>query len=209
MVAPMAKTPTLLGLVAAALCAGCGAAQGPPITHFIKPFDFNHVVLVDLVAEEGSEEHARDMTRALAKALRGRRLFRVEAMERTNPALRDLALDKRTMLTLDEVRAMREQLQTDAILFGAVTQCNVHPRMEVGLYLRLLDLQNGEVVWAVDHTWDTTDKLTEERMKTFFEDQMRADYSPADWRLVRMSPLTFQKFIAYEIVSLPPREDGD
>jgi len=214
MVAPMAKTPVLLGLVAAALCAGCGGNSGmSPGVYCESPWRFEgtNIILVDLEAGQGSEDHARDMTRALGKALQGKRLFHVDALDRSDPALRDLVLDKRTDLTLEEKRAMWEQLQADGILFGSVTQYNVHPRMEVGLYLRLYDLKRGVLIWALDHTWDTTDKLTEEQMKTFFEEEMRDDYPPAGWRLVRMSPLTFQKFIAHEIVATlpPPTEAGD
>jgi len=206
----MARTLTVSCLLmAVALCAGCGGgARNSSMGYYLENLDgINRVVLVELAADKGSEDNARNMTLALDKALQGKRLFRVETMARTHSVLRDLALNKRTALTFDEVRAMQEQLQTDAIIFGAVTQCNVYPRMEVGLYMRMLDLRRNVVVWAVDHTWDTTDKPTEQRMKTFFDEHLREDLAPAGWRMVRMSPLTFQKFIAYEIVAplpMPP-----
>ena len=202
-----ARTSTLLGLCAAALCAGCGNSP-PPIGYFVESSEgldhIRRVVLVDLRADEGSEQNALSMTEALGKGLQDSRVFHVDRLARTDPALRDLALDKRTTTTLEEVRDMQEQLRADAVMFGAVTQFSTHPRLQTGLFLRLLDLRRGVVVWAVDHTWDTTDKQTEARMKRFFDARMRGDYGPADWRMVRMSPLTFQKFIAHEVVATLP-----
>ena len=204
-----ARMPALLCLAATAVCAGCGGQSPAPIGYFVESGrcieGIGRVVLVDLRADRGTRDHARTMTEALAKGLQGSRLFHVEVLDRSDPALRDLPLDKRTSLSLDEIRTMREQLQSDAILFGAVTNFETHPRMAVGLFLRLLDLRRGVIVWAVDYTWDTTDKQTEARMKTFFDEQMRQGYGPADWRMARMSPLTFQKFITHEVVGTLPR----
>ena len=203
----------LAWLVATALVAGCGdRPAGAPIGYFVESdrclAGIDRVVLVDLRPDAGTEAHARNMTETLSKELRAARLFHVETLDRTDPALRDLPLDKRSMLSLDEIRTMRETLGSDAVLFGTVTHFQTHPRMAVGLFLRLLDLRRGTVVWAVDTTWDTTEKQTEGRMKTFFDAQMREGYGPADWRMARMSPLTFQKFIAYEIARTMPPPPG-
>jgi len=199
-------------LALAVLVAGCGGPSAAPIGYFVESDrcleGINRVILVDLRPDAGTDAHARNMTEALGKGLRGGKLFHVETLERSDPALRDLPLDKRTMLSLDEIRAMHEQVGSDAILFGTVTHFQTHPRMAVGLFLRLLDLRRGVIVWAVDYTWDTTEKQTEDRMKAFFDEQMRQGYGPADWRMARMSPLTFQKFIAHEVASTLPRPPG-
>ena len=206
-----ARILMLACLCAAALCAGCGTSPTPPpIGYFAEsPYCLDRirkVVLVDLRADEGSEPNASGLTEALVKGLQGSQVFYVERLGRSAPVLRDLALNKRTVLnvSLSEVQDMQQQLQSDAVLFGAVTQFNTHPRLETGVFLRLLDLRTGVVVWAVDHTWDTTDKQTAARMKKWFDEHMRGEYEPAGWRMARMSPLTFQKFIAHEIVATLP-----
>jgi len=197
-----------LCLCGAVLCAGCGRAAAPPIGYFVESSrcldNVRRVVLVDLRADRGGEPNAGGMTEALAKGLQGSHVFHVERLPQTHPALRDLALNKRTPLSFEEVRTMQEQLQSDAVLFGAVTQFTTHPRLETGLLLRLLDLRKGTIIWAVDYTWDTTEKQTEDRMKRWFETTMRREYEPASWRMARMSPATFRKFIAHEVVATLP-----
>jgi len=47
--------------------------------------------------------------------------------------------------------------------------------------------------------WDSTDIVIEERAKVFFSTQMRSDYGPMDWEMVRLSPRIYNKFISYEI----------
>ena len=73
------------------------------------------------------------------------------------------------------------------------------PRMQIGLYLQLLDLRRGRLVWGLDHTWDTTDRATEQRIKAFFRSRMRDGYGPLDWRMAVTSPKVFQKFVACEV----------
>jgi hypothetical protein len=79
-----------------------------------------------------------------------------------------------------------------------------HPRMQMGLSLRLLDLKRGQLAWAVDHVWDTTDKAVEKRIERYFNDQIRSGYEPMDSRLIMISPKAFEKFIAYEVAETLP-----
>ncbi|MCD6364367.1 MAG: hypothetical protein J7M14_00670 [Planctomycetes bacterium] len=182
-------------------CAGCGGK--PPIGYFLSsPTAFEgvqRVVLVSLAPTKGGPEIARSMTQALFEAIQKEMLFHVDVIPRTNPACRDLTLDKLGAYTLDELAVMRSELKCDFVLFGAVTGYQTHPRMKRGLYLRMLDLRGGELIWGVEHTWDSTSKALESRMKKFFSRRMRGGYEPADWRLARMSPKTFEQFIAYEV----------
>jgi len=70
----------------------------------------------------------------------------------------------------------------------------------MSLRLSLIDLRNGKLLWAVDHTWDTADKETQERIKRYFKNEVRAGYQPLREDLVSISPIEFNKFVAYEIV---------
>ena len=204
-----ARISVLLCLAAAALCTGCGGASSPPpIGYWIRSSNclagIGRVALVDLSPEQGSAANARGMTEALGKGLQGACEFYGDRVPRADPALRDLTMNKHAEFTDDEVHNMREQLKCDAVLFGAVTQFSTHPRLEIGLSLRLVDLRENCTIWSVDHTWDTTDKQTEARMKEWFDKHMREEYEPAGWRMARMSPLTFQRFIAHEVVATLP-----
>ena len=202
---------TRLGAIVAVLaaCVGCGPDRSP-VNHFVEASGSFHgihrVIMVGLRPDRGGSAIAGHTTEALFTAIQARKLFHLDVVDAADPACRDLPLDKREAFTMAELKKMREELRSDAVLFGAVTNFQTHPRMRMGLYLRLLDLAAGTLVWGIDHTWDSTDKATEKRMKDFFDSQMREGYTPADWRLARMSPRTFQKFVAYEIAeTLPSR----
>jgi len=163
------------------------------------------VVLIELTPRRCPPEIAESMTEALFAALQGRKLFHVDLLARTDSACRDLPLDKPGTFTSDEMKVMRKKLGCDAVLLGSVRGFQTYPRMQMGLYLRLVDLEAGTVTWGVDHTtWDTTDKNTEREMKEFFDKVMREGYAPANWRIARMSPRTFQKFVAWKIVETLP-----
>lgn len=199
------------------LIAGAGCSHPPPPQaqlgcYLSSPQDLrriHRVVLLELTQDSSVPPIARDMTESLFRAAQARNLFHIDQIARDDPLCRDLPLDGRGVYTIKDLMAMREALDCDAILFGRVTHYRSYPRMQIGLYVRLLDLQNGKLVWAVEHIWDSTDKATETRIKEFFESQMRSGYEPAQWELVTQSPKAFQKFVAFEIGQTLAPSQGD
>ena len=76
--------------------------------------------------------------------------------------------------------------------------------MQIGLFLNLVDLREGRLIWGVDHIWDTTNRLTERSIERFFVKEMRSGYGPANWRLGLLSPRMFGKFVAHEAAGTLP-----
>ena len=70
--------------------------------------------------------------------------------------------------------------------------------MAMGLQLKLIDLRDGQVVWAVEQIWDTADKATEERIKKYFEKQLRPGFSPLGEQLAVLSSINFIRFVTYD-----------
>jgi hypothetical protein len=70
--------------------------------------------------------------------------------------------------------------------------------MAMGLQLKLIDLRDGQVVWAVEQIWDTADKATEERIKKYFEKQLRSGFSPLGEQLAAISSINFIRFVTYD-----------
>ena len=211
------KVSRCLGLcLAAFLLVGCPKPPPPPeIGHYISSprslRKIDRVVFIGLERDGVAPRVASDVTAALFQAIQAEKLFHLDIVPRSDPACRDLPLESREALTIEQLAGMREALRCDAVLFGSISRFQPHPQMQLGLYLRLLDLKDGRLVWAVEHIWDSTDKQTQCRMEEFFRTRMR-EYAPVGAHLGNMSPKAFAKFVAHEVAGTlrppPCNQDG-
>ncbi len=192
---------TLLASLAI-LLAGCSADPPADISSYVDPeiHNVSRVVFVEIADQAGYPDIATRMTRSLAQAMTEEGIFRVDVLQAGHPELRYLDMDKREPLTLRELQAIRKTLRCDAIMFGKMVCYKQYPSVRMGLYLRLINLKDGKLVWAVDDVWDTTDRATAKRIKNFYFDFMRDTYDPAKGEMGLMSTDGFQKFVSYEIL---------
>jgi hypothetical protein len=205
---PNGRTASLLLLAAGPLVSGCwqmGGAPSPPIGYVASWQRITHlrrVVFVELGASGGCEPGlAKDMTRSLASAIQGRGLFHVDLVQRSDPVCRDLSLDHMGALRLDEIAQIRDALGCDAVLLGRVSHFQPFPRMQLGLVVKLMDVRDGELLWGIEHVWDTTDRDTERRIRAYFHREVRSGYEPMGYELVLKSPRAFERFIAHEVAN--------
>ena len=94
---------------------------------------------------------------------------------------------------------LRKNLKADAVLVGEVTQYYPYPRLAIGLRLKLIDLRDGTLIWAIEQFWDSTDKQVENRAEDFFKTQIRSGFDPIEYRMALVSPHMFLKFVAWEV----------
>jgi hypothetical protein len=166
------------------------------------------VCFVQLAENTGYPHIARRMTESLRQALQERGMFHVDVVPADHPDLRDLDMTKREPYTLRELAKMREDLRCDAILFGQITHFEPYPSQQIGLYLRLIDLKDGRLVWAIDDVWDTTERETVARIRRYFFLNMRETYQPMGDELAIMGTEAFQKFVSSEVTeTLDPAND--
>lgn len=207
--------PIILLLVSAALLAVCGCTQPqakPPVMrHFLSsPQDVlsvSRVVFVELSEDIGYPRQAQSMTDEICKALNSKD-FHVDKIRLSDPRCRDLPLKQIDAFSIQQLQQMREDLRCEAVLFGRVTQFQPYPKLQTAVYLKLLNLRDGKLIWAMDAVWDTTEKETERRVKYFFENKMRSGYGPDRARLALMSPRMFQKYVAWEVArTIPTRRE--
>jgi hypothetical protein len=71
--------------------------------------------------------------------------------------------------------------------------------MAIGLRLKIIDLTQGQLLWGLEQIWDSADKTTEQRMKSYFQSQIRAGFAPLNEQLLTVSPIEFFKFVAFEV----------
>ena len=169
----------------------------------------HRVVFVELNDCTGYPDISKTMTEAMFRSIQDKRIFHADLVSKFDIQCQELPLAGREALTISQLADIRQKLKCDAILFGKVSHFRPYPRMQVGLYLKLLDLKDGKLVWAIDHIWDTTDKSTAGRIRDFFDTEMRQGYEPAQWQMGLMSPGMFQKFVAYEVTNTFPTLSGE
>jgi hypothetical protein len=170
--------------------------------------------LVELDNNSDYPQISTDVTEALFRALQKKQLFGLTFVRRTDPAWRSLqpdvssdsqtknrALEAPSKYTLDQLVATHKALKCDAILIGTITQFRPYPHMAIGLRLKLVDLRDGQLLWAFEQIWDTADKTTEDRIKSYFQYQIRSGFEPLREQLVAVSPLEFIKFVTYEVAA--------
>lgn len=202
----------LMGFFGAVLLTGCSVLESAvrPDGHFYldKTADFasvGKVAVLELKNESiSAPELGKILTQTLADNLGKKHLFSIRTIYRTDPEWNGLNLDEVQMFSVPNMAEMHKQLKVDAILVGTITRYRSYPQLLTALRLKLLDLRDGRLLWAVEDVWDSTDKNTELRVKQFFDAQMRTGYQPMNWQFVINSPATFHKFVMYEVVSTLP-----
>lgn len=170
------------------------------------------VAIVELGNNSSYPQISADVTEALFTALQKKQLFGLTIVHQDDPAWRSLQLDLDSgpptqndtfgvpsAYTLEQLSAIHKTLKCDAVLIGTVTEYHPYPRMAVGLRMKLVDLTDGRLLWALEQVWDSADKTIERRINEYFQSQMRSGFAPPPERLVVVSPLKFIKFVAYEV----------
>jgi len=157
------------------------------------------VIIVGLNNNSNYPQIAGDVTEKLYQALQKKQIFGLTVLRQDDPLWRSLQLDSDSKYTLDQIITLHKTLKCDAILLGTITEFRPYPHMIMGLRLKLLDLRDGELLWALEHIWDTADKTTEYRIKDYFRVHKRSGYAPLYEKLATVSSLEFIKFVSYEV----------
>ncbi len=198
--------------LAAGLLAGCGPEPASRLGYYVAPrrdlVALRRVVLLPLANETDEPGAELGLSEELFRAVQGSRLFHVRAAPADGPVAAALPAAGSGPFTLQDLARFRRALGADAVLAGALTRWQPYPRMQTGLTLRLVDLRDGRVLWAVDHVWDATDEGTQRRIRRFFERIMGTGTDPFGWELGTVSPRAFQKFVAHEVIETLPSRPG-
>jgi len=193
-------------LLLAALLPGCSAYRAPSPAadyYYLNPNKnlaaIGRVAIVELDNDSSYPQISTDVTEALFQALQKKQIFGLTVVRQHDPSWRSLQLDSASAYGLDQILAIRETLKCDGVLIGTVTEFRPYPHMAVGLRLKLLDLRDGQLLWALEQVWDSADKTTEKRIKKYFQHEKRSGFAPLHEQLAAVSPLEFVKFVSYEV----------
>ena len=209
----MNSSKTLLLLLLPVLLAGCRfhrvRVYVPDVDYYyVNPnkdlYNIGRVAVVELCNDSSYPQISADVTELLYQALQKKQLFGLSVVRSSTAAWRVLQPDMKpdspaTSYSLEQLFSMRQTLRCDAVLVGSVTSYRPYPHTALGLRLKLVDLSDGQLLWALEQIWDTADKTTEYRIKNYFRRQLRSGFAPLREQLAVVSPLEFIKFVAYEV----------
>lgn len=205
MVDAMIRLRTLLLL--SVFLAGCSIYRAPALVvdygYYINPdkdlYDIGRVTIVELNNDSSYPQISADVTRFLFQELQKKQVFGLTLVRRSDPVWHSLQLDLDSKYTLEQLLIINKTLKCDALLIGTVTQYQPYPQMAIGLRLKLIDLSDGQLLWALEQIWDCADKVTEYRIKKHFRSQTLSGAAPLSEQLLTVSPLKFIKFVAWEV----------
>lgn len=180
-----------------------GTGSLPADCYYLNPArdlgTVGRVTIVELDNYSPYPQMSADVTNAIFQELQKKQVFSLEIIAQDDPAWRSLQLDLNSTYSLEELSEIRKTMNCGAVLSGSVTEFTPYPHMAIGLRLKLLDLKDGELLWAVEQIWDSADKKTAERIRSYSRYQMQSGASAARPHLVAASPLGFINFVAYEV----------
>jgi hypothetical protein len=202
------NTLTIVLAAAVWLSGGCSCEEGVPAQpagarpHYANPRKdmsrIARIVLLEPINRSTNPQISVDFTKALSKALDNKSLFGQLVVLRSEPTFIKYQMDYEKY-PLETLKTVHKDLGCDAILSGVITDYQTYPRMTISLKLKLVDLTDGELIWAMEQVWDTTDRNIEARLKGFFDQEMRCGYEPLNWKMGMVSPIVFNKFVSYEV----------
>lgn len=157
------------------------------------------VVLVQLQNNSVYPQISPDVTRALYEEIQKKQLFSLRVIPENDPDWRALELDVDSAIEPQQLFLAARTLQCNAILLGEITEYTPYPHMALALRLRMIKCDDGQLAWAFEQVWDTTDRKTEYRIKKYLAHQTRSGSETLGEQLVTVSSIKFVKFIAHEV----------
>jgi hypothetical protein len=180
--------------------AGCGHSSSAHYDVSKNLSTIKSLCLIELQNKTAYPRVSDDVTESLYQALQKKQRFTLSLLKQTDTAWNTLEVKPDSPYTLEQLMAARKLLGADAVFMGTITSYSPYPRMAMGLRLKIVDLRTGQAVWAIEQIWDTADKTTEERIKKYFDQQIRTGFSTIGEQIANLSPINFTKFITYEIM---------
>jgi hypothetical protein len=200
------KSWAMILLLSVVIISGCRTkSASAPVSDFyyINPHNklssIGRVAIVELENHSSYPRISTDVTFAIYQALQKRQVFGLTPILQDNPSWRSLQLDPDASYSLEQLLAIRETLKCDGLLLGTISEYKPYPHMSIGLRMRLLDLRDGQLQWALEQVWDCDDKTTEKRIESYFRSEKRQGFAPLNDKLAAVSPIEFIKFVSYEV----------
>jgi len=141
---------------------GCGA----PVKGYLKPgvtiSDTKSLAVIPFDNNSGEPDAGRKVGNLLLTELVQKEMFRIADMGEVENSLRRLRIRTAAEMDLSKLKTLGEQLGVQVVIIGSVYEYDLRQVRGgaipvVALSARMLDVQTGDILWAVSHTRDGND----------------------------------------------------
>ena len=106
------------------------------------------------------------------------------------------------------VAELGRRFGADALMLGTVTAYRPYNKPLLGLKVQIVDTEHGRVLWAADGLWDTSLRHVVERVRSHYVKRHPMWDQLDGWKITRLSPARFHRFVAYELVEAMRDEES-
>jgi hypothetical protein len=190
-------------LLAACGCRSTGIVRERAEFYYQNPrkdlSSMGRIAIVELQNDSSYPQMSSNITEALFQSLQKKQVFGLTIVRQRDALWKSLQLAPDTTYTLEQMAAVRQTLKCDGVLIGTITEFEPYPHMAVGLRLKLIDLTSGELLWAIEQVWNSSDKVTERRIRKYLNETRSSLANNSNESITAISPLEFIKYISYEV----------
>lgn len=160
--------------------------------------DIGRVAFIELANDSAYPKIAADTTDSLYAAVQKKQIFGMTLVRQNDPRWQSLQLDKFSSYSYEQLSQIHKTVKADAILRGTITRYEPYPHLIIGLRLELIDLSNGQLLWALEQIWDAADKSTQDRIRDYYKTAILPMNDSLETGLGVVSSLKFINFVSYE-----------
>lgn len=187
---------------------GCSSSEqvvikpAPGCSYINKDIDLasiGRVTFIELEQYAADETIAQDATDSLFLSMQKKQLFGLDLIRQNDTKWKNLKLEPDQSYTIEQLSLLLKTVRSKAIIVGTVTQFKPYPHMTMGLRLKMIDLRDGQLIWAFEQIWDCNDQNTKQRIKQYFKSKNQSGSDQLNEQLIAKSSKKFVDFISYEV----------
>lgn len=165
----------------------------------LKLSSVHSAAFVELYNESDYPEIQADATDALYHSILKRQLFTLTLIKQDALAWKSINYQSGANFTLEQLYQLQQSLNTKAVLVGSIIDFQPYPHLSLAMRLKMVDLGDGQTIWAAEQVWDSADKNLEQRVEKYIKAQMRTDRTADRKKLTFISSKDFMRFVCYEL----------
>jgi hypothetical protein len=195
----------ILSCAVLAIVAGCNTlSKSSSKTDYcyvdkLKLSSVNSAAFIELYNESEYPDVQTEATDALYHSILKKQLFTLSFIKQDAPAWKSINYQPGSNFTLEQLYQLQQSLNTKAVLVGSVIDFQPYPHLSLAMRLKMVDLADGQTIWAAEQVWDSADKSLEQRVEKYIQAQIRTDKTADREKLTFVSSKEFIRFVCYEL----------